>query len=526
MRARIAKLASSLLVIALAAAPPSARAADIGFEDLDGGRSGIMAMPTGYAGYSWQGLDVWIRPPAPTKGMPSVFYGTVGTVSAVSQAGAVPGLSRTQRFDLKSACVSPASDWSESVDVEGWRAGVRVYVQTLRLLGGQLVSFTLDFTDVDAIRFVPGGGPVVLDELQVADRAPPPPADTTAPTVALGAVPGVPVPFTQVVITGSVTDAAQQVSGYVGSVQDAVGTTTFTVDGSGRFAAPIALAEGDNAILVQVADAAGNVGAAQVHVTSDTIRPLVGVVSPADGGVVTALALSVVANVADASATIATVDLLGPTGATLASTTVPVVAGVAAASFDAPGEGTFGVHVVATDAAGNQGDASARFVWDLSGPAVAVDVPNGARFGPLPGDLLPLNVTVVDVARSTLSAPFTAPIAIPEGGLTVQLLAPLAEGQNVISVQVVDAGGRASDLSLTVGYDTQPPAASFRSPAPGAAVRGAIEVALDASDDSGVAAVSFSVDGAPAVAAASASGPAAGSSLWGPGTGSWVASWP
>jgi hypothetical protein len=506
MAAQLRRLVYSLFVITLLAATPRAARAqtqtDIDFESLDGGVTATVPMPAGYAGFDWQGLDVAIRPQG--FGKPWIAYGTLGNVSAVTRAGVgYADMARTQHFDLVSACISPTLDDTELVTVQGWRAGVLVYAQTVTAYGMVLMGFEFDFNDIDEVRFLPQAGPVVLDEIWYADRVP---ADVVPPTIALDPLPVAPVAFTEVTVSGTVTDAGAAVAGYAGSAQVAGQSYPFQVDAQGRFAVTVPLAEGDNAILVQVVDGAGNIGSVQVDVVRDTVKPVVTVVAPTDGAVVVASALNVLASVSDASPTTVRVDLVSASGAVVSSGPASFAGGLATASVAAPGEGPYTVVVVATDAAGNQGQASAGFVWDLSGPAVSVDVPASARFGPLPGNLLPFSVTVVDVAPATLTASFAPAVAIPAGGLTVPLLAPLADGLNQIALQVVDAGGRERDLSFTVVYDTVPPTASFVSPSAGAFVRGAIEVALSASDDSGIASVSFSVDGGPSVTA-SGSGP-------------------
>ena len=70
-------------------------------------------------------------------------------------------------------------------------------------------------------------------------------------------------------------------------------------------------------------------------------------------------------------------------------------------------------------------------------------------------------------------------------------------GDHVFKATARDAAGHSADAQITVNAqnDTTPPAVSFASPANGATVSGSVSVVVSASDNVGVAAVEFRVDG-------------------------------
>jgi hypothetical protein len=497
MRTSFSGRASAALVALLAAAPARAYVLDVGFEDLDRGSSATAPVPAGYAGFGWQNLSYVANPPVQPAPRPSPIYGTIGNVSAETTGGAgVPSvISRSTRFTLLGLCLTPETEWWEQVDVEGWRGSVRVYTQTVDTVWSGPTAFTFSFTDVDVVRIVPHGGPVAVDELQLVVQ------DTIPPSIGLWWT----APMTDQAVApvlGWATDAGAGIAvGTSGVARNGDVSVPLWIDAAGQFNGTIPLSEGPNAVLIQVTDRDGNVGSRVMNVVRDSSPPVVQIVTPPPGGVVSSADLTFTATVSDASDVSLLVEVLDASGLVVGSYPCWAWQGGVVIPIGRAAEGQYGLRVTATDRMGHQTHNTSGFYVDLSGPPLSVDVASGSRFGPLLGDLLPLHVTVSDHGATTLTTDFTGPIAIPAGGLTLELSAPLVEGTNEIVVQATDPLGRTSTTSITVIYDTTAPAVAFLSPRAGAIVRGSVEVALGGSDSSGVTAVSFSIDGGAAVAA-------------------------
>jgi hypothetical protein len=491
------RVRAAFAVVAVLCAAPAA-ATVVGFEDLDPGVPATAPLAAGYAGFGWQNLSYVARPPGPPRPMPCVWTGTVGLVSAVSAVGGtglpLPAVvTRADRFAFLGATITSVDSWWKQVDVEGWRGGQRVYAQTVDVTSS-LAAFSFDFVDVDEVRIAPREGKIALDELQLdaPDRVP--------PAIELVGVPTGPVDADGTSFAGHVSDAGG-VAGLAGTVAVGEFAAPFSVDPSGWFQLWVPLAEGPNTVVVTVVDAAGNPGSVAFEVVRDATPPSLEVQSPASGAVVGSATLAFVARVQDATPVTVSVEVLAPDG-DLGPFPATLAGGLATAELVLPGEGEFTVRVTAVDALGHASVALVDVRCDLTGPAASVDVASGARFGPLPGDVLTFHATVVDAFATTLTAPFTAPIALPGGGGVVPLAVPLVEGTNEIALTVADAGGRTRTTTLAVLYDTTPPTAALVSPADGATVRGAVDAEVVASDaTTGVASVTFSVDGGAPVGA-------------------------
>jgi hypothetical protein len=246
------------------------------------------------------------------------------------------------------------------------------------------------------------------------------------------------------------------------------------------------LKEGANTVLVQATDRASNVGGSQVVVNLDTVAPAITVASPTSGAAVGGLLVQTTISIADASPTTVTVG--GQ------SFSLPAGGGPVSATVQMPGAGNQTLVVGAQDAAGNTQTLSVPVLVDLNAPTIDVDVPNGAAFGPLPGNLLPVTVHVNDVAATTVTVG-GASYAVARGGGVVQAAIPVQEGSNPLSVQVTSETGKTASLTEIVIYDVTPPIASVTIPSEESYNRGVIEFSMNATDAlTGVAAVQFEVD--------------------------------
>ncbi|MEI6226863.1 MAG: Ig-like domain-containing protein, partial [Deltaproteobacteria bacterium] len=169
----------------------------------------------------------------------------------------------------------------------------------------------------------------------------------------------------------------------------------------------------------------------------------------------------------------------------------------------APAEGNLSVTLSAQDAAGNAPSVAALTVLvDLSFPILSIErtggAPflDGARFGPQAGNALPYVFRADSLAATATVLPGGSTARFARGGGTYLGTLPLLEGTNLFTWRTTDEVGRASTLSRTLVYDTTPPTGSLDSPAEGARVRGALDLAASATDAlSGVALVEFQVDG-------------------------------
>ncbi|HZD97329.1 MAG TPA: Ig-like domain-containing protein, partial [Micromonosporaceae bacterium] len=169
------------------------------------------------------------------------------------------------------------------------------------------------------------------------------------------------------------------------------------------------------------------------------------------------------------------------------------------------GDGPHWLFVRAYDAAGNYGTDGVTSVTVANGtsdptpPTVSIEAPSdGATVsGPVTisadaSDGSGVGEVRIDVDGSLLCADSSAPYTCPWDAT--------AAGDHTIEATALDdAGNQASaavDVTVMPPPDTTPPAVSFGAPAAGATVSGTASVQVSASDDTGVASVSLSLDGA------------------------------
>ena len=308
-------------------------------------------------------------------------------------------------------------------------------------------------------------------------------------------------------------------------------TVAWTVDGVAQTSLTSEnLVEGDNAITRTATDAAGNVGSAMIHVTLDTIAPVVAIDSPADGFVTNHSPIDVAWTVDGAAQTTQLTQNLvegdnaitrsftnaaGNTGTAvihvILNTQAPVVAITApangfltnnpilAVAWTVDGvaqttqltqdlvEGDNVITRTATDAASNVGTATVHVTLDTQAPVVAITAPaNGAL----------VKAATVDVTGTASDANGIASIKV--GGTACSYVSgswtcsafPLAEGSNTLTATVTDAAGNSAAAVVTVTRDTTAPAVAIVSPADGTTLNTAtVNVTGTASDANGIASV-------------------------------------
>ncbi|MBK6980677.1 MAG: hypothetical protein IPH30_03490 [Betaproteobacteria bacterium] len=231
-----------------------------------------------------------------------------------------------------------------------------------------------------------------------------------------------------------------------------VGSTAVPVSADGSFAAERSLTEGLNAFTLQATDLAGNAATASIAVTLDTIAPRIVSISPPDGAIVGAAALTISGDV-DESADIA-----------LAWIGAPQTASGTAFAFAvtlAPGANV--LRVRATDRAGNVGQHTINVGYVPV--AVLVDAPadgstvasasvavTGTFTGP-PGTRVVVNGSDATISGGTFSA-----------------IVELAFGSNAITVVAASPEGLSATTTLVVTREStgSAPTITFHEPAEGA----------------------------------------------------------
>ena len=144
--------------------------------------------------------------------------------------------------------------------------------------------------------------------------------------------------------------------------------TAVTVDGQaatlagGSFSAgPFPLTEGARTIALVASDAAGNTATASLRVVRDSQAPAVAISQPLAGALVGASSVDVVGTATDPNLASVTVNgtAASVTGSTFRAQRVPLA------------EGSNTLVALATDRAGNSGQATSTVVRDTEPPAVA-----------------------------------------------------------------------------------------------------------------------------------------------------------
>jgi hypothetical protein len=273
-------------------------------------------------------------------------------------------------------------------------------------------------------------------------------SDTTPPVIAV-----------EQPADGAITNATQ--ANVTGTFSDE-SATTISVNGvaaaitGNAFSATVPLNEGANTLTVTATDSAGNSTNATRTVTRDTTNPSVTIAQPADGQVTNGAQAVVTGTVSDATAVSVSVNGVS---ATLSGQSFNATVSLA--------EGSNAINVVATDAAGNQSQASRNVVRDSVAPVLTIAEPSEG---------LTTNATSVTVTGAVSDATATA---ITVNGVTAELsggtysaAVPLnVEGSNTIQVVATDAAGNQSSATRAVRRDTVAPSLTLNSPIAGAITR-------------------------------------------------------
>ncbi len=247
-------------------------------------------------------------------------------------------------------------------------------------------------------------------------------------------------------------------------------------DGAGRFAADVALVEGENVIVARATrdDAAAE---ARITVVLDTVGPAVTVDDPADGALIAADRVAVQGEAGDA----ARVTVNGAPA---------VVADGRYAVTVALDPGPNRLEAVALDDLGNVGRAAVEVVRDSVAPVVRIDAP---------ADGAVLAAEAVEVRGAVDDAAATATLngdPLPLDGGAFAADAPLVEGPNRLTVVALDAAGNRGAATVVITRDTTAPLLVVDQPLDGALL--AAETArFSGSVDDRAAALTVAGDAAP-----------------------------
>ncbi len=233
-----------------------------------------------------------------------------------------------------------------------------------------------------------------------------------------------------------------------------VGGQQASLGRDGEFVAgPFARPDGANSFTATARDAAGRTTDATVHVTVDTVPPVISVRVASTGALLAPGALLSAPPVLEIRVT----DTTSPDR-------IRVVVQVDGASYGGgpvTGEGAHHVDVTATDRAGNVATATVPFTLDSTPPEFR--------------DLLPVDASVGRIATVTVSGRVSAdtvsvtvnrvPASLARGAFSLGGVA-LVEGANSLDLWAVDAAGNEGTASLRLVLDTIPPVIELVPPSP------------------------------------------------------------
>jgi len=264
--------------------------------------------------------------------------------------------------------------------------------------------------------------------------------------------------------TPDITGAAEPDTTITVTIDGAIAGTT-AADGTGNwvFTPTTPLAEGPHTVSATATDAAGNESPTSnlVNFTIDSVAPEAPVITSPANGAVTNDTTPDITGTAEPNSTV-TVTIDG------------VVAGTATA--DAAGTWTFtpttplteGPHTVtatATDAAGNESDASAPVEFTVDTVAPGTPVITGPTDGALLTDTTP-DITGTAEPSSTVTVTIDGVVAgtttaDAAGSWTFTPSSPLGEGPHTVTATATDAAGNESPQSSAVTFtiDSVPPGA-------------------------------------------------------------------
>jgi RHS repeat-associated protein len=292
--------------------------------------------------------------------------------------------------------------------------------------------------------------------------------DTQAPVLTVaGPAEGLVTKLGSIPVTGTLSDQSRT------TLTMTVGSAVSSSNGDARGSIslqPTLQGEGPITISLKAEDAAGNVTVVDRHIVRDVTVPTIVLTAPAAGAMSRTAAYHVTGTVSDATALTVTVN---GTATTLG----------AGGAFDAVvtlDNGANGITVMATDAAGNQGQATGSVLLDaappvltLSSPAVTLTVTNSAT----------VTVTGTATDQTGASVLVNGMAATLDGAGAFSVPVTLAEGANTVTILVTDGAGNTTTVLRPIDLDTQAPTLDVASPQNGAIASGStVDVSGTATD--------------------------------------------
>jgi len=251
-------------------------------------------------------------------------------------------------------------------------------------------------------------------------------------------------------VSGSVTDASPATV--------TVNGVDASVSGSNFTAANVPIGSGpDVDVIVLATDAAGNTARTSRVVHVDRDAPVVHIDQPAAGAFVGSAAIAVSGTVSDASTVVVRVNGVSATvGSGSFTVTVPAT------------DGPTTLQAVAEDAAGNTAAFSLAVTVDTVTPQVTIATPAAGSVlrGPVVtvtgtvADATPTVVLVNGVPAIVSGAAFSAAVPVPDGAVTLAVVAR-------------DAAGNAATAAAAITVDSVAPALRLTAPAAGSSTNAA-----------------------------------------------------
>jgi len=234
-------------------------------------------------------------------------------------------------------------------------------------------------------------------------------------------------------------------------------TADFAITATGATASLAgALTDGAHSATVTLLDWAGNPATATSSFKVDHIAPAVTLTAPAAEAWVNTPTVTVTGSVADASPVSLDVNGL---------TTLPAADGTFTIAVPAS-EGTFAIKAVATDAAGNKGNAERSIHVDTAKPVITITAP-AANFATKQPSIT-LSGTVADSSAVTLTLN-GQPLALTGNAFSTAVDLPV-EGTNTFTLVATDPASNSATATVAVIRDTITPQLTVASPAANAVI--------------------------------------------------------
>jgi hypothetical protein len=344
--------------------------------------------------------------------------------------------------------------------------------------------------EYDAREGTPGEGPrlvVVFTTLTAVDTTPPT-VTITAPAEGSFVASSTPTVIATYSDAGLGVDPAS-----VRLVLDGVDRSAEAqVTASGLIFTPtVPLADGNHSAVVRVKDLAGNPSQATRGFATDSVPPVITIVSPSGTDVLGTVLPPIIITYIDAISGVAPASLQ----VVLDGVSLPCVVGLASAQCQAPvlPEGIHSLIVRLSDIAGNSttSEQGVRTVLDTTPPTISILSPMDGAFLAVTNPQVSASLadagSGIDATTARLlvdDIDFTAEAAISATSLTWTPAEPLAETAHRVTVESMDHSGNKSAASISFIVDATPPVLTLDAPADGLRLNGTqVQVTGAAADE-------------------------------------------